>query len=272
MSEHDGQKRGSSLAAMTPLTPRTMSIAGQTLAYAHRPGSPRLVLLPGSHQDRRQWSAVMAELPAPLGLLVVDLPGHGLSPALPPLPGIPSYARMIWEVLDGEPAIGPSFVAGHSLGGMIAMEMGRQRPRDLAGVIAVEGWPHHQVAEDAFGSRMYDTLSPELLARQQHLRALATGHLSQAQRDQLSSIWRHWDGSAWLRDTALPVLTLWGDRGRPRPTLAQLHLPERPGISIQWQAGASHNLPLERPVAVAQAITDYINGLTQGHSIPARSV
>jgi len=125
----------------------------------------------------------------------------------------------------------------------------------------VEGWTNHHAAQDAFAGRMYDTLTPELLAKQDDLRSKATGRLTDEERRKISGIWLRWDGSAFLQRTRLPILELWGDRGRPKATPAQLHIPVRENIRVKWLQGASHNLPLERPLEVARAIMEFIESL-----------
>jgi pimeloyl-ACP methyl ester carboxylesterase len=56
----------------------------------------------------------------------------------------------------------------------------------------------------------------------------------------------------------LPVLELYGDRGRERPHREQLYLPNRKNIILHWIEDASHNLPVEEPEKVAKVITEFI--------------
>jgi len=243
------------------LARRSASVGDRRISYLFREGSPRLALIPGSHQDSRQWSEVANGLGESLGLVVVELPGHGQSVELPDEPSIERFALDVWKVLDASGFDNNIYVAGHSLGGMVALEMGRARPSGIKGIIAVEGWTNHHAAEDAFAGRMYDTLTPELLAKQDDYRSKATGHRTDEERRILSGLWRRWDGSAFLQSTSLPILELWGDRGRPKPALAQLHIPVRKNISVKWFENASHNLPLERPLEVARAIMEFIESV-----------
>ena len=54
------------------------------------------------------------------------------------------------------------FAGGHSIGGMIAIELAGQRPLELDGVISIEGWTHHEVLSQAFSGQVDATLSKEL--------------------------------------------------------------------------------------------------------------
>lgn len=223
-----------------------------------REGNPCLVLIPGSHQDSRQWNEVIGGLPDSLGLAVVDLPGHGQSVELPQDPSIERFALDVWKVVDAIAFDGRLYVGGHSLGGMVAIEMARVRPSHVKGVISVEGWTNCRAAQDAFAWRMDETLTAELLAKQADLRAKATGHLTEGQRATVSGIWKRWDASAFLQGTDLAILELWGDRGREKPALSQLHIPLRGNICVRWFENASHNLPLQRPLEVARCIMEFI--------------
>lgn len=66
---------------------------------------------------------------------------------------------------------------------------------------------------------------------------------------------------ALLESTSVPVLEVWGDRNRPRPSLRRMRIPERDNIQLRWVAGASHSLPLERPQEVAEAINRFVSSL-----------
>ena len=59
--------------------------------------------------------------------------------------------------------------------------------------------------------------------------------------------------------TTLPVLELYGDRGRPQATREQLRIPDRENIQLRWFASASHSLHYERPKLVADAINQFIH-------------
>ena len=232
---------------------------GRPLSYLYRQGNPSLVLLPGSHQDYRQYLDVAGHLYRELGLLIVELPGHRESRVLPEDPSIESFAADVVQVLRRVAPQG-AYVGGHSLGGMVALEVGYQAPNLVRGVIAIEGWTDAGVAKALGGQEnMYVTLSPEHLAEQERLRTAATGHRTAEERQQLSGLWTRWSGLEFLQTTAVPVLALWGDRGRPRPALEQMHIPDRSDISLRWFENASHNLPLERPRELAQAMMDFIS-------------
>ena len=76
--------------------------------------------------------------------------------------------------------------------------------------------------------------------------------------EEFRSYWRKWDGYDFLKTTDIPILELYGDRGREKPSLDKLRIPARDNVKVQWMENASHNLQIECPREVAQACTDFI--------------
>ena len=231
---------------------------GGRLAYYHWAGSgPSLLLIPGSWSDYRQFDRVRENLDPNLNLVIVELPGHGRSWP-PTLAGsIESFAEEILCVVD---VLGWKswYAGGHSIGGMIAIELAGRRPEQVAGAISIEGWSHHRVLNDAFGGRVYNTLSGEREKERQEARARGLGRLTKKQIDAFRTIWKRWDGEPILRSTPVRVLEMWGDRKRPLPARGAMRIPERNTIELRGFAGNSHALPLERPKEVAAAINRFI--------------
>ena len=65
-------------------------------------------------------------------------------------------------------------------------------------------------------------------------------------------------GPEFLQGTTLPILELYGDRGKKPASREQLYLPNRQNITLRWIENASHKLPLEEPDMVAAAIMEFI--------------
>ena len=234
---------------------------GGRLAGYHWPGpGPSLLLIPGSWSDYRQFDAVRGHLDKELNLAILELPGHGRSRP-PTLQGtIEDFARETLRLTD-EMGWRSWVAGGHSIGGMIAIELAGQRPRELAGVISLEGWTHHDVLRQAFSGQVDTTLSEDLERQRLQARGQTLCRLSQRQIAAFRSIWQRWDGLPILESTSIPVLEVWGDRNRPRPSRRRMRIPERDNIQLHWVAGASHSLPLERPQEVAEAINRFVHSV-----------
>ena len=144
---------------------------GALLAYYMKPASgPTLVLIPETHGDRTQYyePAFLQTLPSDLQLVVIETRGQGRSwpPPTTVQASIEQYASDVLAVVR-ELGGAPWYVAGHSLGGMIALEIAGRRPAGLRGVIALEGWVHHTVQRNAFPPRRARTDTEQAEARRQ---------------------------------------------------------------------------------------------------------
>ena len=242
---------------------------GALLAYYVRPaavGRPTLVLVPETHGDRSQFfeRSFLDHLPANLGLIVVESRGQGRSWP-PPSAGtatIERYASDVLEIIDAL-KLPVWYIGGHSLGGMIAIEVAGRRPAGLRGVIALEGWVHHRV-RNAFPERQPRNETQREDARAQREERYRSQRWTADETGALGKAWTAWErGEAILRETKLPVLSVWGDRGMQvseRPVPEKLLLPKRPGITLVWIEGADHYVT-DPPFAkqVAQAISSFIN-------------
>ena len=107
-------------------------------------GSETLVLLHGLGANREVWRRALALRP---DAVTPDLPGHGAAPRLASY-SFGSYADALLPCL---PAGGLRLV-GHSMGGMVALEIASRRPDDVLAVVAVGvkvHWPPEDVAAAA---------------------------------------------------------------------------------------------------------------------------
>ncbi len=95
-----------------------------------------LLLLHGFPNDGRAWHTISPELAKYYKLIIPDLPGAGNS-ALPETPlSIHYMAKAVAELLDREQA-DKVVVAGHSMGGYVAMELASLFPQRVKGLSMV---------------------------------------------------------------------------------------------------------------------------------------
>ena len=107
----------------TPQGPKTV-----TVSYARAGRGEPLLLLHGIGHHRQAWDPVVDILATERDVIAVDLPGFGASPALPEglaydLPTTAAVFRGFCEELGLE----RPHVAGNSLGGLMALELGREK-------------------------------------------------------------------------------------------------------------------------------------------------
>ncbi|MHC5909000.1 alpha/beta fold hydrolase [Streptomyces sp. S6] len=99
-----------------------------TVSYARVGRGEPLLLLHGIGHHRQAWDPVVDILATERDVVAVDLPGFGASPALPEglaydLPTTTAVFAALCEALD----LDRPHVAGNSLGGLLALELGRER-------------------------------------------------------------------------------------------------------------------------------------------------
>lgn len=239
---------------------------GAILAYyVRRPAAaqPTLVLVPETHGDRTQFyePAFLGGLPGGLGLVIVESRGQGRSwpPPSRAQASIERYASDVLEIV-GPAGVSDWFVGGHSLGGMIAIEIARRRPPGLRGVIALEGWVHHTVQRRAFPEKTPRTEAQRAGMKAQRDERYRTQRWTAEEYAALGQIWTAWSGGERiLRETQYAVLSVWGDRGRERPPREALLLPDRPNIRVEWIDGADHYVTdPPHAVRVAELISRFI--------------
>lgn len=232
---------------------------GAKLAWHIREGTgPNLVLIPGSWGDYFVFNRVLPHLDPDLRLIVVELRGHGDSMPAMVNGTMERFADDVLKVVE-HLKLERYFVSGHSIGGMLAVEIAGRNPKGLAGVMPTEGWTHHSVQSNAFGHLPDFPLSPEHAAERQANRDRGVARLTEAERQDFGSVWKKWDGNEALKKTNVPVLEIWGDRNmKPLPDRATMQIPERDNIEMAWIANASHALLVEQPEAVAKAINGFI--------------
>lgn len=95
---------------------------------------PPLVLVHGAGGTHRLWPPQVRRIKG-VSTISPDLPGHGASPG-PALQSIPEYTSVLSELLDVL-HIDRAVVAGHSMGGAVALELALTEPQRVAGLVMV---------------------------------------------------------------------------------------------------------------------------------------
>ncbi|MFE2883185.1 alpha/beta fold hydrolase [Streptomyces sp. NPDC059272] len=107
----------------TPQGPKTV-----TVSYARVGRGEPLLLLHGIGHHRQAWDPIVDVLATERDVIAVDLPGFGASPALPEglsydLPTTAAVFGAFCEALE----LDRPHVAGNSLGGLMALELAREK-------------------------------------------------------------------------------------------------------------------------------------------------
>ena len=235
-------------------------------------GDLTLVLLHGAGSSATIWDPLIEQLGGRWPVLAPNLPGHG-GDAGPNRRSIEEYATWLEAYLAGH-AEGPVVLAGHSMGGAIAMEAALRRRAELAGLILISTGARLRVAPEVLAGIPVDF--PGTM-RQMGEYAFTPGapvellKESQVRLDQAGAEVVHGDFSACdafdvmarLEQIDLPTLVLCGteDRMTP-PKYSEFLVQQIPGARIELIEGTGHMGPAEQPAAFALPIGEFLEELS----------
>ena len=238
----------------------------------------RLLLVHGSRLNAAAWLPLEEAL---LGRIVcdhVDLPGHGTRS------DVPFTMEAALEVVgagvaDLDPSQHRVVVAGHSLGGYVAMEWAARHHMVIAGLVLMgsTAQPSSRLAGiyRAFGSALRAGLGDERRASQLRetdaasLRRIIGERTAGAVLERgpgLAAIPDAWDAVIdevdlrSLTEVDVPILAINGefDQFRVGEGMARRL---RQDLEIVHVPGATHFAPMTHPAPVARAIAEFVSGL-----------
>jgi pimeloyl-ACP methyl ester carboxylesterase len=254
------------------------------IAYDRLGAGPPLLLLHPLGLDRGVWEPVRDLLAPHRELIIPDLPGFGESPPLagPGAPDPPALAAAIDSFAGGLGLSGPPHVAGNSLGGWVALEMGAAGRAASVTAIAPAGlWSQPLAPKDSRGHRTARRLRPllPLLFRSARVRrgalgfgvidpetlppgaalALVRSYAAGTDFIAVNDAMRANTFAAWdqLEETGIPVTVAWGESDRLNP-------PPRRGFPPFVRAETipdSAHLPMwDAPELVSRLVLDTSSG------------
>lgn len=251
------------------------------------------MLLHGDLDDARTWSGLLPALATRCRVYAPSLPGYGRSgkPKADYSPGF--LAGVMAGFLDSLHLSRPVLI-GHSLGGLVALQIALDAPSRLSGLgliagsglgraahpaLVAEGWPgvgelvtlcsktpfgtvQHATAFAALGFAHFDRVPPDWLnAKFRLLREPGFLEASlAAKRSQLD-----WSGQRnvlldRLPELDVPSLVVWGRADRVLPLAhgraAAMRLPRGRIVAVP---DAGHFVHLEQPDAVLAALRDFLD-------------
>ena len=253
-------------------------------AFTGRGNGPAVLLLHGLGGSADS----MAPLVPPLldiapRLVLLELPGHGRSPApaTGPLSAI-EHGEVVTAVVDRMYAdYGKIAIVGSSLGGALALHSAHARPDKVAGVVglnpagadlseaALELLPASFEDERVGAAHMAQLLfhrTPWLfwLIARDLARSWATPTVQRILDDARKNVARSL-GSEVLRNIRAKVLILWGEKDRLLPASSVEDFRRNvPGAKVEIVPRCGHIPQLERPAYTRRRVREFISELSSG--------
>jgi len=255
-----------------------LEIAGKRVHFIETAGAPEtppsgrlrpaVVLIHGAGGDHTVWGEQLSGLRGAIRLLIPDLSGHGRSASTDDA-SIPAHARVIRELILRTGLIRP-LVAGHSMGGGIALQAALDDPGLVGGVLLIASGARLAVAARVFemieqdpreaireiARTAYGPQTPDEMVE----RGVAT--LSRSSPAVLTQDFRACDAfdvRDRLGSLAVPLRILCGSADRLMlPKFAEKLAASVPGAKLRIIAGAGHLLMIERPEEVNRELAGFV--------------
>jgi pimeloyl-ACP methyl ester carboxylesterase len=254
------------------------------LAVWDWPGAePPTLLLHGVGNYGRYWDLFAEAIAGRLRLVAPDARGHGDSPKPADGYAVADFVADAVAILDAC-GIDRTLVVGHSMGGFHATAFAETHPDRTLGLVIVDAGPD-PMPEGALRARRLSSERPASFAdrseAEEYLRRTSPGYADEVYENRLRWLFREQDGRlAWRSSRNALALILAGSRERSDPwarasditaptlivrgtrspvvapdTARRLHRAIR-GSEL-YEVDAAHNVALERPRELADAVAGF---------------
>lgn len=229
-----------------------------------------VVFVHGAGENSLLWRRTLQHLSGKSRAVAVNLPGHPSGEAT--CRTVTDYAEALHGFLTEAHFERPA-VAGHSMGGAIALALALNHPEDIGGLILVSTGAKLGVAPELLeglrGQPMmtienvitpWSFYSMDLALGREAREALSVSNLPIFLNDYLAC--RDFDVRDDIRNVAAKTLVVCGDKDRMTfPKWSHYLQANIPGAELRFVKDSGHMLPLEKPEALAAVVQWFLAGL-----------
>nr|HET6900956.1 alpha/beta hydrolase [Ktedonobacteraceae bacterium] len=233
-----------------------------------------IVFIHGSGDSRRVWRLQIEQLGEAYPLYAVDLPGHGQRPdTLPVEATVHDYTEAVYEIIQNELQLDAPIIAGHSLGGAIALSLALEHGSALGGLILIGTGARLRVLPASLeAARTAPQEARKQLVGMGFTRdadaTLPQAVISEQVTPSSNALYRDlaacdaFDCMARLHEISLPTLIICGADDSATPVKYSQYLHNHiAGSTLRIIANAGHYVFREQPEAVNQAIEEWLQQL-----------
>ena len=255
---------------------QTLTLGNRTLAYRNYgrdvdPERPPLVLVHGAGGTHLIWPAELRHL-AHTCIYVLDLPGHGASPG-PGCANISAYSEIVRDFVDALEL--PWFVlAGHSMGGAIALDFALAYGQRMAGIALLGAGARMRVSSALLDVVLHDFnaatemivnysyhASTSVVHKEIYLRHLRETDPHVLYGDLVAC--HQFDVVDRMAGLSMPTLIICGRQDQMTPPERSIYLHERIADSeLHILDPGGHNIMVEQPDIVAGLLAGFLDKLT----------
>lgn len=237
----------------------------------------RVLYVHGTACNTNVWAQHMAAIADAHTAVAIDLPGHGQSDG----DGFRGMADHTHYVMELATALGWDrfVIAGHSMGGGIALTAALYHPERLSGMMLIDTGARLRVAPSIIQAARraaqtgqcgaadrtwgYARDTPQATVESVHAMTTAATRLDVTYKDWLCD--DTFDVMCRLRDISLPTLAVCGDEDNLTPVKYHEYLRDQmPNCQLEIIAQAGHWTYLEQPEAFNCVVRSFLNGLPSG--------
>ncbi|MFH9550829.1 alpha/beta fold hydrolase [Streptomyces sp. NPDC051445] len=251
------------------------------LAYedkgADTPPAVPLVLVHGHPFDRTMWAPQIEAFSTSRRVIAPDLRGYGASPVVPGITLLSDFAQDIAALLD-ELKVADFVLAGLSMGGQIAMDLYRQFPDRVRGLVLADTFPAPEtpggrLARNAMADRLLaegmrgyaDEVLEKMVAPyaapevKAHVHRMMTSTSPEGAAAALRGRAERPDYRPLLTRVTAPALVVVGedDEYTPVPDAEAMHA-ALPHSALRIVEGAAHLPNLERPDEFNRVLAEFL--------------